>query len=357
MKIAVYTIALNEEQFAGRWAQSCADADYRIVADTGSDDGTVAALQGEGVTVHSIGIRPWRFDHARNANLALVPIDAEVCISLDMDEILMPGWRAALERAWVPGTTRLRYTYVWNWDAEGRPKTRFFGDKIHHRQGYFWKHPAHEVIVPQRGTDEKVAWAEDLRIHHHADDSKSRGQYLDLLALATTEDPDDDRCAHYYGRELMFHGRHEEAIAELKRHLALPRATWRAERAASLRFIGRCHKQLGRLVEARGALLQACAEAPEAREPWFELARFCMETRDWAGGVWAAQRMLAISDMPRDHTRDAVAWSLGPYDVGSVCAYYNGQRELARDWLRQALEFEPENPRLRKNGDWIFAVE
>ncbi|TDQ83106.1 glycosyltransferase involved in cell wall biosynthesis [Dongia mobilis] len=355
MKIAVYTIALNEEKFASRWAQSCADADYRIVADTGSLDSTVPALRAEGVTVHSIGIRPWRFDHARNANLALVPIDAEVCISLDMDEILMPGWRAALEQAWTPGTTRLRYTYVWNWDAEGRPKVQFFGDKIHHRHGYFWKHPAHEVILPQRGTTERVVWAEDVRIHHHADDGKSRGQYLDLLALATAEDPDDDRSAHYFGRELMFHKKYEEAIVELRRHLSLPRATWKAERAASLRFIGRCHKEMGRFDEARGALLQACAEAPDAREPWFEFAKFCMETRDWAGGVWAAHRMLALTTMPRDHTRDVAAWGVGPYDVGSVCAYYNGQRELAREWLRRALEYEPDNARLAKNGEWIFA--
>lgn len=355
MKIAVYTIALNEQQFARRWAESCAEADYRIVADTGSSDGTVESLRELGVTVQQIGIRPWRFDHARNANLALIPLDAEVCISLDMDEILMPGWRQALEKAWVPGTTRLRYTYVWNWDADGNPKKRFFGEKIHHRHGYAWKHPAHEVVQPQRGRAEKVVWAEDVRIHHHADDSKSRGQYLDLLALAIAEDPDDDRSAHYYGRELMFHKKYAAAIDELKRHLSLPRATWKAERSASLRFIGRCHKELGQIVEARAALLQACAEAPGARESWYEFGKFCMDEKDWAGGVWAAHRMLAITEMPRDHTRDVTAWGVGPYDFGSICAYYAGQRDLARDWLKKALEMEPGNPRLIKNGQWIFA--
>jgi glycosyltransferase involved in cell wall biosynthesis len=355
MKIAVYTIALNEEQFAERWAESAKDADYRVVADTGSTDGTVEKLRAQGVDVHSVWVRPWRFDHARNANLALVPADADACISLDMDEVLMPGWRAALEAAWVAGTTRLRYRFVWNWDEQGRPKTHFFGDKIHHRQGYAWKHPAHEVIYPLTGTEEKTVWTEDVRIHHHADDSKSRGQYLGLLALATKEDPEDDRCAHYFGRELMFHKKYEEAIVELKRHLSLPRATWKAERSASLRFIGRCHKFLGRITEARAALLQACAEAPHAREPWFELAKFSMEEKDWAGGIWAARRMLAITQMPRDHTRDALAWGIGAYDIGSLCAYYDGQRDLAREWLTKALELEPDNPRLVKNGSWIFA--
>ena len=79
MKVAVYTIALNEAANAQRWADSAADADYRIVADTGSSDDTVERLTRAGVTVHQIAIRPWRFDDARNAAMALIPDDVDVC--------------------------------------------------------------------------------------------------------------------------------------------------------------------------------------------------------------------------------------------------------------------------------------
>ncbi|TIS72255.1 MAG: glycosyl transferase family 2, partial [Mesorhizobium sp.] len=44
MKIAVYTIALNEAAHVERWANSAVGADYRIVADTGSTDDTVSRL-------------------------------------------------------------------------------------------------------------------------------------------------------------------------------------------------------------------------------------------------------------------------------------------------------------------------
>jgi hypothetical protein len=54
VKIAVYTIALNEAAHAERWAESAAEADYRIVADTGSTDDTVERLTRAGVTVHRI---------------------------------------------------------------------------------------------------------------------------------------------------------------------------------------------------------------------------------------------------------------------------------------------------------------
>src|SRR5690348_5426988 len=85
MKVAVYTIALNEAAHAERWAASAVEADYRIVADTGSTDGTVERLTRAGVTVHSIRVRPWRFDVARNAAMALLPADVDVCLSMDMD--------------------------------------------------------------------------------------------------------------------------------------------------------------------------------------------------------------------------------------------------------------------------------
>lgn len=355
MKIAVYTIALNEEKFVDRWAEAAAPADYRLVADTGSTDATIEKLRAAGVEVRSIAIKPWRFDHARNAALALLPADVDVCLSIDMDEILQPGWREALIEAWVPGTTRLRNPLEIDIGADGVAKRFFHSSRIHQRFGYEWRYPIHEVLAASTGTIEKTATTDRLRIRHLPDDDKSRGQYLPMLAAAAAEDPNDDRLAHYYGRELMFRGEYEAAIAELRRHLGLPRATWKAERAASMRFIGRCQKALGRIGEARSAYLQACAETPDAREPWHDFAKFCMDEKDWAGGVWAAMRALAITHMPSDHTRDVKAWGVGPYDVGSICAYYAGQRDLAREWLTKALEFEPDNPRLIKNGDWIFA--
>src|SRR4051812_39441673 len=107
VKVAVYTIALNEAAHAERWAGSATEADYRIVADTGSTDDTVEKLSKAGVTVHRIAVRPWRFDDARNAALALIPADVDVCCSMDMDRFLEPGWREKLETAWRPDMTAL----------------------------------------------------------------------------------------------------------------------------------------------------------------------------------------------------------------------------------------------------------
>lgn len=175
MKIAVYTIAKNEAQFVQRWADSCVDADYRIILDTGSTDNTVTLARDLGVDVTRWEFDPWRFDKARNMSLDLVPEDTDLCIALDMDEVLVEGWREHLEAAYADGVTRPRYQYTWSWEGS-KPGLVYGGDKIHARHGYYWKHPVHEVITPKNPEREVQGWY-GLEIHHHPDNTKSRGQY------------------------------------------------------------------------------------------------------------------------------------------------------------------------------------
>src|SRR5262249_31684436 len=147
MKIAIYALAHNEAAHAERFMAAAADADCVIVTDTGSTDDTVERLRAAGAAVHPIEIRPWRFDAARNCALSLVPPDSDVCIALDLDERLRPGWRAALEAAWMPSITRLSYLYTWSHTPTGDPAVWFRADKIHARHGYRWEHPVHELLV------------------------------------------------------------------------------------------------------------------------------------------------------------------------------------------------------------------
>ena len=205
MKIIIYAICKNEAQFAARFMASCAGADGVFMLDTGSTDGTPELLRALGAAVYERTITPWRFDTARNASLEMLPEDADVCICLDLDEVLCPGWREALEAAWAPGTTRARYTYVWSHTPDGGDGVVFFADKIHARHGYRWTHPVHEVLTPDRA--ESCITVPALRVEHWPDSSKSRGQYLPLLELSVAEEPGDDRNMHYLGREYMFHER------------------------------------------------------------------------------------------------------------------------------------------------------
>jgi len=98
MKIAIYAISKNEEEFVKRFYESAKNADLVLIADTGSTDNTVSLARSLGITVHDIAVKPWRFDKARDTALNLIPGDFDVCISLDLDEVMEPGWREEIER-------------------------------------------------------------------------------------------------------------------------------------------------------------------------------------------------------------------------------------------------------------------
>jgi tetratricopeptide (TPR) repeat protein len=339
MRVAVYTIALNEEHFVNAWYESAKEADYLLIADTGSTDNTVSLAKTLGINVAQISIKPWRFDDARNASLAFIPDDIDYCISLDMDEVLLPGWREQLES--VPTqTTRPRYKYTWSWAPDGTPGLQYGGDKIHARHGYRWKHPVHEVLVTDRLV-EVQNWI-GLEIHHYPDSTKSRSQYMPLLAQAVKEDPADDRNTFYYARELFFHGRYEEATAEFMRHLELPTAVWLPERAASMRYIAKMSEG----AKKETWLISASLEAPNRREALVDLAQHYYELKDWDNCSKYAEMAIAISEKPLEYLCEEFAWGSAPWDYAAIAAYNLGNFEKALNYGTKAVELNPNDPRL-----------
>ena len=67
------------------------EADEIYVLDTGSSDRTVEILKSCGVHVTIKEIKPWCFDVARNESLKLVPINTDICVCTDLDEVFTKG--------------------------------------------------------------------------------------------------------------------------------------------------------------------------------------------------------------------------------------------------------------------------
>jgi len=342
MKVAVYTIALNEEQFVKRWYESARDADYLLIADTGSTDKTIKLAKSLGINVININVVPWRFDDARNAALAALPNDIDYCIALDMDEVLQTGWKNELQKAFDAKYTRPRYQYTWSWLEDGKPGLQYGGDKIHSRKDYRWKHPVHEVLGTST-IDEVQGWI-GLEIHHYPDSSKSRGQYLPLLALSVKEDPHDDRNAFYYARELFFNDSIEQATEEFKRYLNLPTALWGAERGRAYRYLAQCNPN-----EALDYLNKSLYEDASRRETYVDIALYYYRLEDWKNVFEFSEKALAIKDKPLDYLCEEFAWNELPYDLAAISAYNLQNFDLAKSYGKIALDLQPNDKRLQNN--------
>lgn len=328
---------------------SASEADWVCVLDTGSTDDTVERLRARGAAVEQRTIAPWRFDAARNESMKLIPAEADICCCVDLDEQFRPGWRAALEAAWRPDTTRARYRYVWSFLPNGSEGHVFWPEKIHKNGCYRWVHPVHEVLSYTGSETERIVTVDGMQLDHHPDPEKSRAQYLPLLELAVAEDPDDDRSCHYLGREYMYRGEWERAIRTLKRHLSLPRAVWADERAASMRYIARCCRQLGRDSLAAVWYHRAIAEAPHLREPYVDYAALLYDCQNWAGLVFMAGCALAVTQRAQTYITEGYAWGALPWDYLAIGWWNLGQAQAAAEACERAAALAPEDTRLKNN--------
>jgi glycosyltransferase involved in cell wall biosynthesis len=343
MKIAVYAIALNEIKHCDRFMDACADADVVVVADTGSTDGTVEALRKRGAIVHQITVRPWRFDMARNAALALVPADVNVCLFLDLDEVPAPGFFDCVRRDWDPKADRGWVTF-----NTGSPWDK---DKLHTRWNWHWKYAVHEIPCFY-GEDRPArnCRIRDTLITHEPDDSKPRSQYLGLLEQCTREEPHDPRMWTYLTREYYFYRKWSEVLRAGQKTINFGQQGWVVEQAAVCRWMGEAAHHLGQREEATKWYRKGADLLPHEGEPWYGVAWDAYQRQDWPTCLDAATRVL---ECPRSthYCHEAAVWDWKAPDLLSLALYYLDNVDEARVFAQEALEHAPasEHERIQTN--------
>ena len=340
MKIAVYTICKNEEKYVRSWYESTKDADYHILTDTGSTDGTVELAKSLGITVHEIALDPFRFDDARNASLLVVPADADYCIALDVDEVLTPDWRKPLEEAFARGIDRPTYRRIEAFNEDGTPNTEFDGFKVHRRFGIRWHYPIHEVPQWYLEREEIKERIDGFEVHHHQNKETSRKQYLSLLEMAVREQP-DARNLYYLGREYTYYERFEEATTTLKKYLEL--SIFPQERSAACRILGKTDP-----ANAEEWFLKATEEY-QCRESMLALANYYYLEKQWDECHLVAKSALQFTEKPMEFLAEGWAWTHMADDLVAVSAWQLGDFKTALHHGLKALEISPDDERLQSN--------
>lgn len=335
MKVAIYALAKNEAENVPRWEESCRDADYRVVTDTGSSDNTVELLEAAGVVVARGAPIPWRWDDAHNLSLMHAPADADVVIRLDLDEALDPGWRAALEADWKPETTKLRYWYWWS------DVVRFRCDRIHSRHGYRWTGATHEGLVRWSG-DEVQTPSDGVVIRHHRQPDKKHVTDLTLLRQAVRENPADARMQWYFARELDY-ADDAACVEEFGKYLAMPGGAPN-ERAYARRVLARRDEQ-----RRPRHVLGAMVESPHEPEGYFHVATLAWDKGDPVAALYWARQATYCPDESRSHTSDPEAYSSAAPDLAASAAMTIGFYGEALSHAKEALRRNPDDASLKKN--------
>lgn len=344
MRVAVYGTARNEEANLDGWLDSTTGADCVVVNDTGSTDDTYELLQADPrVRGSRLPVEPMLFCNALNIALAQLPDDIDLCIRLDLDERLQPGWREELDKLTISGPTVLQPWF----DHRG---CTYRHDRIH-TPGFRWDLPVHEILIYD-GPYERVPVK--VTIEHHQDLTKDRSQVLGELQAALANDPDNLRLQHYLGREYTYRADWQSAIPLLRVHAesnAFPE-----ERSESWRLLADCYSAL---MPAEDVPLRPYREAtrscPERREGWVALADICHQQGRWLECLDATERALTITQKSW-YFNQPFAWGGQPWHLAALASWNLGDFDAAARYGKHALDLEPDNELYRSNLDWYVAA-
>lgn len=346
-RVAIYTITQNEAHNVAGFMDACQDADCVIVGDTGSSDGTIAELQSRGAIVVPVHVRPWRFDIARNTVLSLVPPTLDLCIALDLDERLQPGWRETLEPIWdTDFHNRLWFKYIHSFTADGAPENVSMKGFAHSRDGYFWKHRVHEDIYWQGNPkQEQHLRLPGIVVEHRQQKKKSRDTYLELLQDECASETVTMRHVFWLCRELFYRKNWESVLATCQKLLTY-KELWNVELAHCLYMQAVALEMTGNSQGAMQAHMRGCDAAPKEREPWFEFGRFYYKKKQWAQAYGLFVQCLEITNRNDHYLTSATAWGAWPHYMAATCMYKMGGHAVAAKHIVNAATYDAASPHI-----------
>jgi len=305
---AVYGIYNNEEKFISRFLKSVKEADQIVLCDTGSKDNTNKLIEdfiNENPEVnlrnYKICVSPWRFDDARNVALSMVDESIDVCISLDMDEYLMDGWREVLDLRYDYKYTRYYHKFKTIWSSGGY--SAHWHDRIHVRLGYAWKLPVHEIL--EYKADEKICWIDDFWVYHEPDDKKSRSSYLPLIEQSVKERPDVWKTWSFLAGEYMAAGRFKDAENAIDRAFNIETS----DKGYLYKFRYSIFKAQNNTELALLNINNAITNLPGRREPYFEKAYYLYELGRNLEAYFTLLEAKKITSQITDYHLNPNAWN------------------------------------------------
>ncbi len=327
--IAIYAISKNEIENVDLFMDSCGDIPVYVLDH--STDGTAEKLRARGAHVDTTPMPDFRFDHAKNFALNLVPDEYIWVLKVDLDERVSPEIHSI---QLDPDATLVRHLYCPD-AASKRVRHDCF---LHKRSEYRWKYPVHECLEfknsmpsPMKNSfgeliggglirsAEKIQVVDKILLTQHP--SKSRKHtWTDRLLKAVCEYPDSTRMRMLCGRDLFFDNRIDDAAEQFMAYLHLDPTSF--DSAYVLSMLSKCMNKIGNSKQALSYLEFACDKCSPRRESFIDLAHHYMWIKEYKKCVDAARTALTIEQGMFAPHWDPDCWTFKPHEL-LMHGYYN----------------------------------
>ena len=353
-EISLCMIVKNEEKVLERCLESAKGlADEIVIVDTGSEDRTVEIARQYTSRVYEI---PWRDDFSQARNFSFSMAEKEYCMWLDADDVISEeNLEKLLEyKGKMDGTEDVvMVKYAAGFDEEDRPSFVYYRERIlKNRRELRWKGRVHEAVEPWGKT---VYW--DAAIYHKKEGAGEPGRNLRIYEKMREEgEIFGPRELFYYGRELMYGGRTEEAVLVFQEFLDR-KDGWKENQIEACENLSACLQALGRKEESLRALLRSLEYDRPRAELCCGIGSCFMEKEEWeTAAFWYEQ---ALKCGKQDQTGGFVREECHDYIPEMqlcVCLDRMGDRKQAYLHHLNAKRLRPEAPEVRYNEEYFRRV-
>ncbi|EEG55918.1 tetratricopeptide repeat protein, partial [Enterocloster asparagiformis] len=245
-----------------------------------------------------------------------------------------------------PATDIVMMKYLTGFDQNGHVTFSYYRERlIKNRRGFLWEGRVHEAVTP-RGN---ILYS-PVEIEHRklaaGDSDRNLRIYETMIGEGETLCP---RHQFYYGRELYYHQRYEEAVKVFEHFLEEPDG-WVENRIDACLQLSRCREQLGQKREAFLALTGSFLYDEPRAEILCEIGRLLIGERAYKTAAYWYQRALELT--PRETSGAFVlqdCYGYIPYMQLCVCFDRLGDHKKAREYHLLARELKPEAEAVKQN--------
>jgi tetratricopeptide (TPR) repeat protein len=325
-------------------------ADEAVVVDTGSADATAEVARRAGASVSSFA---WNGSFADARNAALERCRGEWILYIDADERVEPARREALAALSQPGWVACRVPFHPRPGYTPYLELRLFRNLPSIR----FRGRIHETVVPAidellAKTDGRVGLVE-LPIYHlgyEGDLADKHRRNLPLLREAVRDDPERLFLWCDLARAAAALGQDAEAEAAWARAIALAERSRARAGLASLPFIDLIDHRAGRGAPIAVDLERALALFPESVPLRWRLGRERLRDGRSAEALAIFEALLRLGEAGAredDLSFDARLVGVFPMEAIADCLSRLGRFAEALEWLKRALDLEPDSLELR----------
>ena len=385
MKFSVVLIARNESKTLPRLIESLKDFQSRggeiILLDTGSTDDTAKVARDLGYYVKEVQDKfritidkttadainakyvvegdeavikegDSLFNYAGARNYAATLASNDMIATPDCDEIYTKLDLDTLNAKIEAGIEQFEYQFVFAHDTLGKPLVQFLHSKFYNRKALKWIGIIHEVLsgnAKREYLDESI-----IKLEHYQNVETNRNGYLTGLALDCFKNPENDRNAHYFARELMYKARFNSAIKVFKIHIDMDK--WPEERSQSMLHTGECYQHLGKQDEAFTWYLKAFDLCPDRREPLMKLAEHYYRKNSPKHAIAYAEAALTITGSSF-YSNYQPYYSNLPHELLYWAYWYLGNKVKSKEHYDIAYSIQPTNPKYIKERAFYYPAE